>query len=80
MDGNADRVVLFEHDHVVAAGGEAGCRHQPCGAGTDDDDVACVRGMAAQNFRPLDSHVPSKVIQKERIINRTLSHSDAFLT
>ncbi len=73
VDGRSDAIVLFEHAHAKTAAGKVTRGDQSGGTATNHHHVAIDRG---QYLRPLDSHVPSKLIQNESRINRRSSHID----
>ena len=70
---HADLIVLFK-DRRAEAGRREIARGQEASRPTADDDH--VTPARHQYLRPLDSHVPRKLIQNDRRIKRTSSQSD----
>src|SRR5947207_12832803 len=64
---NADRVVLLDDERAEPGRREIARGKKTCGTAADNDDIA---PPTRQYLRSLDSHVPRKLIQKERRIKR----------
>ena len=78
VDGDADLVVLFEDDDVVSAGGQVRARPSSPAGPAPTMTTSCKSGP--QYFRPRASHVPCKLIQNDRRINRTSSSHERLPT
>ncbi len=85
VDRRADDVVLFEHADASTCGGKLARGDESCRAAADDDDVTidsvfAVAAIGRQYLRPLDSHVPRKLIQNDSRIKRRSSDIDCRRT
>ena len=73
MHRHADRLVLLDDNRAESGRSEIARGEKPGGAAADNDNVT---PAGRQYLRPLDSHVPRKLIQNDRRIKRISSPND----
>ena len=77
VHGHTDGVVLLEDQRAKSGRRQISGRQKTRGAGAHHNDVPAI---GSQYLRPLDSHVPRKLIQKDRRIKRISSQNDCCRT
>ena len=75
--GTAGWIVFLDDDDAEACGRKIARRQKTRGAAADDDDVPT---DGHQYLRPLDSHLPRKLIQNDNRIKRISSQNDCCRT
>ena len=74
---HTDLIVLLDDDDAEPCGRKIARRQKTRGAAADDDDVPT---DGHQYLRPLDSHLPRKLIQNDNRIKRISSQNDCCRT